>query len=67
MTNESDSDVPKGLAAPARRALGKAGYKRIEQFTELTEADLRQLHGMGPRAVEQIRVALAAKDLSFSS
>ena len=63
---KSDSDLPAGLAAPARRALAAAGYIRIEQFTNLTEDEVGHLHGMGPRALEQIRVALAAKGLSFS-
>jgi hypothetical protein len=48
MTN-NDSDLPEGLAAPARRALAQAGFIRIEQFTALTEAEVSQLHGMGPR------------------
>ena len=64
---KSDSDLPGGLAAPARRALAQAGYTRIAQFTELTEAEVRQLHGMGPKAMEQIRLALAAKGRSFSN
>lgn len=67
MTNEGGSDLAMGLAAPARRALAQAGYARIEQFTELTEAEVRKLHGMGPKAVEEIRRALAAKGLSFSN
>jgi hypothetical protein len=63
---KDDSDLPGGLAAPARRALVQAGYRRIEQFTELTEAEVGRLHGMGPKASELIRLALAAKGLSFS-
>jgi hypothetical protein len=62
-----DSELPAGLAAPARRALAGAGYSRLEQFTQLTEAEVRKLHGMGPRAIEQIRVALAAKGLTFAN
>lgn len=64
---KSDSDLPEGLAAPARRALAQAGYTRIDQFTELTEAEVRQLHGMGPKAMQQIRLALAARGRSFSN
>jgi hypothetical protein len=64
---KSDCDLPGGLAAPARRALADAGYTRIEQFTKLTESEVRQLHGMGPKAIEQIRLALAANGLSFSN
>jgi DNA-directed RNA polymerase alpha subunit len=63
---QGDPDLPAVLAAPARRALAAAGYSRLDQFTELTEAEVRQLHGMGPKAIEQIRLALAAKGLTFS-
>ena len=63
---QSDPGLPESLAAPARRALAAAGYTRLEQFTELTEAEIGRLHGMEPKAIEQIRLALAAKGLSFS-
>lgn len=62
---EPESDLPK-LSAPARRALAAAGYVRLEQFTRLTENEVLQLHGMGPKALEQIRRALADKGLAFS-
>jgi hypothetical protein len=64
---QGDSDLPPGLAAPARRALAAAGYSRLEQLTELTEVEVRQLHGMGTKAIEQIPLALAAKGLTFSN
>ena len=41
-------------------------YVRLEQFTKLCEADVKRLHGMGPKAIDQIRGALAAKGLSFA-
>ncbi len=66
MTGGTDSGLPMGLAAPARRALAQAGYTRIEHFTAVTEGELLKLHGMGPNAIEMIRRALAAKGLSFS-
>jgi hypothetical protein len=47
--------------------LAQASYTRIEQFTKVTESEVRQLHGMGPKAMGQIRVALAGKGLSFAS
>ena len=65
-TTSRDADFLEALSAPARRALANAGYTRIEQFTELSEAEVRRLHGMGPKGVELIRRALAAKGLSFS-
>ncbi|SDM86379.1 Helix-hairpin-helix domain [Paenibacillus sp. yr247] len=62
---EPESNLPTGLASPARRALASAGYLRLEQFSKLTEAEVLKLHGMGPKAMEQIRRALAAKGQSF--
>ena len=66
MTIERESDLPSELANPARRALVGAGYRRLEQLTGFTEAEVRQLHGIGPKAIEQLRRALAAKGLSFA-
>ena len=63
---EPESDLPAGLAKPAQRALAGAGYTRLEQFTKLREAEVMRLHGMGPKALDQIRRALAAKGLSFA-
>ena len=63
---EPESDLPTGLARPAQRALAGAGYVRLEQFTKLREAEVMRLHGMGPKALDQIRRALAAKGLSFA-
>lgn len=60
------SDPPEGLARPAQRALAAAGYTRLEQLTKVTEADLAALHGMGPKAIGQLREALAARGLTFA-
>jgi hypothetical protein len=58
------TDLPK-LAAPARRALAGAGYIRLEDLTQVTEAEVMELHGMGPNAMEALRNALAERGLSF--
>lgn len=60
------SDLPKGLARPAQRALASAGYTRLEQFTRVTEAEVLKLHGMGPKAMDTLREALAARGMSFA-
>jgi hypothetical protein len=65
--HEHESDFPDGLAAPARRALTGAGYSRLNQLTEISEADLKKLHGVGPNAIEQLRRALAERGLSFAA
>jgi len=63
--DQAESDLPK-LAAPAQRALARAGIQRLEQLTRLSEEDLKQLHGIGPNALKQLHRALRAKGLSFA-
>ena len=60
------SDLPVGLSAPALRALNGAGYKRLDQLTRVSEAELKKLHGLGPRGIDLLRSALNTKGLSFA-
>ncbi len=53
------------ISAPATRALEAAGYTNLKQLTKVTEAELAQLHGMGPKALGILREALKAEGLSF--
>ena len=64
---ESLADLPAGLGKPALRALIAAGYTRLDQFTQLQEADLLSLHGIGPKAIDLLRSALHARGLSFAN
>lgn len=59
------NDLPK-LAAPARRALANAGIHSLAQLTKFSEADVKQLHGVGPNALEALRRALAEQGLAFA-
>lgn len=63
---QPSGDLPADLAGPARRALAAAGYTRLEQLTRISEAELRRLHGMGPKALDQLRRALAASGDTFA-
>lgn len=63
---EQAGDLPK-LAAPARRALAGAGYSQLKDFTNVTEAEVLALHGMGPNAINTIKAALAEKGLAFAA
>jgi hypothetical protein len=63
--NSKKSDFPTQLAKPAQRALDSAGYVKLEHFTVLSEVEVLKLHGMGPKALEQIRIALNDRGLSF--
>jgi len=58
------SDLPK-LASPAQRALAGAGITQLVQLTQISEAELSQLHGIGPNAIKTLRLALKEKGLSF--
>ena len=67
-TQQSDqpgSDLP-NISQPARRALLAAGYARLEQLTALSEAELLQMHGVGPKAIERLRRALETRGLSIA-
>jgi hypothetical protein len=58
-------DLPPGLSQPAIRALLGAGCWRLEDVAAFSEAELKKLHGMGPRGIEILRSALAERGLSF--
>lgn len=64
MVDQKQNNLPK-IAAPAQRALTSAGITKLEQLTKVTEAELGQLHGMGPNALGKLREALKANGWSF--
>jgi hypothetical protein len=57
---------PKGVGAPAVRALTAAGYTDLRQLAGVPAAELAQFHGMGPKALSRLREALEAQGLSLS-
>jgi predicted flap endonuclease-1-like 5' DNA nuclease len=59
------TNLPPKLAKPAQRALAGADILTIEQLAKWSEKDLMDLHGMGPKAMGQLREALNEKGLSF--
>jgi len=59
-------DLPAKLGAPAERALAGAGIKNLKQLTKFSEAEIKQLHGVGPNAIGKLRKALAEEGLSFA-
>lgn len=64
-TKKQANDLPAKLGAPAERALANAGIKNLKQLTKFSEAEIEQLHGVGPNALGKLRQALAGKGLSF--
>lgn len=65
-SESQEGDLPAGMGKPAQRALAGAGYVRLEQFTRVSEAEVLELHGMGPKAIGVLRRALEARGLSFA-
>ncbi|WP_190158040.1 DNA-binding protein [Streptomyces litmocidini] len=68
MANESDrpgTDLPRGIGAPATRALVAAGYTRLAQLAGVPAGELAALHGVGPKALRVLDEALAEQGLSL--
>ena len=55
---ESQSGFPKGVSAPATRALVEAGYTNVSELAGVSKAELQKLHGMGPKALRLLQEAL---------
>ena len=66
MAKDYQIDLPDHLPGPARRALLQAGLRRLEQVQSLNEVQLLKLHGIGPKAIEQLRRALDARGLKLA-
>ncbi len=64
--HQQESDLPR-LAKPAQRALAVAGIHRLTQLIKFSGGEIKQLHGIGPNALNQLRRALRAKGLSFAN
>lgn len=61
----SDTGWPRGVGAPAIRALKAAGYTELRQLAGVPVSSLTRLHGMGLRALSGLREALQAQGLSL--
>ena len=63
---QTNSDLPK-IGAPATRALESIGITKLEQLTKVTEAELSQLHGFGPKALRILQETLKENGLTFKA
>ncbi|MBE1460422.1 hypothetical protein H4W79_004636 [Nocardiopsis terrae] len=64
--DEAEEEFP-GIGAPARRALIRAGYTRLEQLDGVSESDLMTLSGMGPTGTDILSDLLAARGMSLEA
>ncbi|RVU22776.1 DNA-binding protein [Streptomyces antnestii] len=56
---------PRGIGAPATRALNAAGYTHLAQLSGVPVDELKALHGMGPKALRVLGEALAERGLAL--
>ena len=54
-----------GLASPARRALINAKLLKLMDLKKISEAELINMHGIGPNALKKIQVAMRKNGLIF--
>lgn len=58
------SAFPK-IGKPAERALANAGIKSMAQLARHSEAELLELHGMGPKAMGILKAEMKKTGLRF--
>ncbi len=63
--SDEQPGFPKGIGAPATRALAAAGYTDLSQLAGVSRRELQKLHGMGPKALRILGETLAERGLSF--
>ena len=62
----ADQTLPRNIGAPATRALTAAGYTNLSQLANVPLAELKKLHGVGPKALRLLQEALEQQGLSLS-
>ena len=60
------SPLPRSIGAPATRALNAAGHPTLESLNGVPLADVRKLHGIGPKALRILAEQMRQRGLSFS-
>ncbi|HJY01275.1 MAG TPA: DNA-binding protein [Streptosporangiaceae bacterium] len=61
----ADQTLPRNIGAPATRALTAAGYTNLSQLADVPVAELKKLHGVGPKALRLLQEALEQQGLSL--
>lgn len=61
----ADQTLPRNIGAPATRALTAAGYTNLSQLADVPAAELKKLHGVGPKALRLLQEALEQQGLSL--
>jgi predicted flap endonuclease-1-like 5' DNA nuclease len=59
------TEFPKSLGSVAPRALAAHGITTYEQLAQMTEKELLDIHGVGPKAVRILREQLSERGLAL--
>jgi DNA integrity scanning protein DisA with diadenylate cyclase activity len=59
------SEFPRSLGRVATRELAVHHFTRYDQLTNVSESDLLEIHGVGPKAIRILREELEARGLDF--
>jgi hypothetical protein len=62
---QAGEGLPRGIGAPATRALTAAGYSDLRQLAGVPRPELERLHGIGPKALRIIQEELENRGLSL--
>jgi len=60
-----ESGLPRAIGRPAANALRNAGYTELGQLAGVPVAELRELHGVGPKALRVLQAELEQRGQSF--
>jgi hypothetical protein len=66
MSREIDVQLPRGIGAPATRALTAAGFSHLAQLDGVPADGLAQLHGVGPKALKVLQGTLEQHGMSLA-
>ena len=55
---DAATEFPEGIGAPATRALVGAGFSELGELADEPASDLKELHGIGPKALRLLQEAL---------
>ncbi len=58
--------IPESIGKPAFRALQAEGFITLHDVSRVSEAELLELHGVGPKAVRLLKAALEQQGLAFA-
>jgi hypothetical protein len=64
--NQKNVNFLDKIGAPARRAFEAAGLTTLVKVSRQTEAQLLELHGVGPRAIKLLQPFLEAEGLKLA-